>query len=111
MPMGGKQSSRGRRREAGDTTQRLLTKATASMPANGRFPISRLRGVYANNSVYEDVTGWESFEPTLSRVEEMDAGIIWRCAADVPDEWYEGDRQGLEQLVEKLSRRRESSGI
>jgi len=70
------------------------------------FPDFPLRGVYANNCVYEGVTGWESFEPALSRAEEMDADTIWRCAVDVPDEWYEGDRQGLEQLVEKLSKRR-----
>ena len=70
------------------------------------FPDFPLRGVYANNCVYEGVAGWESFEPTLSRAEEMDAGTIWRCTADIPDEWYEGDRQGLEQLVEKLSKRR-----
>ena len=36
--------------------------------------------------------GWEAFEPALSRAEEMDAHTIWRCAADIPEEWYEGDR-------------------
>lgn len=39
MPMGGKQSSRASRREAGDTRQRSLIRVTASMPASGRFPI------------------------------------------------------------------------
>ena len=70
------------------------------------FPDFPLRGVYANNCVYERVTGWESFEPALSRAEKMDADTIWRCAADIPEEWYEGDREGLERLVEKLSKRR-----
>jgi hypothetical protein len=70
------------------------------------FPDAPLRGVYANNSVYEGVTGWEAFEPALSRAEAMDAGAIWRCAADIPEEWYEGDREGLERLVETLHRRR-----
>ncbi len=36
----------------------------------------------------------------------MDAQTIWQCAADIPEEWYEKDREGLEQLVEKLSKRR-----
>ena len=36
--------------------------------------------------------GWEAFEPALSRAEEMDAHTIWRCAAEIPEEWYEGDR-------------------
>lgn len=70
------------------------------------FPDSPLRGAYANNCVYEGVTGWESFEPTLTRAEEMDANAIWRCAADIPQEWYEGDRMGLERLVETLCHRR-----
>jgi hypothetical protein len=70
------------------------------------FPDYPLRGVYANNYVYEGVTGWETFEPALSRAEEMDAHAIWRCAAEIPEEWYEGDRDGLERLVEALCHRR-----
>jgi hypothetical protein len=70
------------------------------------FPDSPLRGVYASNCVYEGVTGWEAFEPALTRAEEMDAGAIWQCAADIPEEWYEGDREGLERLVETLHHRR-----
>ena len=30
------------------------------------FPDCPLRGVYANNCVYESVTGWEAFEPALT---------------------------------------------
>jgi hypothetical protein len=65
-----------------------------------------LRGVYANNCVYEGVMGWEEFEPALTRAEQMDAHTIWRCAAEIPEEWYEGDRDGLERLVETLRHRR-----
>ena len=50
--------------------------------------------------------GWEAFEPALSRAEEMDAHAIWRCAADIPEEWYEGDTVGLERRVETLCHRR-----
>jgi nitrogen fixation/metabolism regulation signal transduction histidine kinase len=50
--------------------------------------------------------GWEAFEPVLSRAEQMDAQAIWRCAADIPPEWYEGDRDGLNRLVETLHHRR-----
>jgi hypothetical protein len=70
------------------------------------FPDYPLRGVYANNCVYEGVTGWEAFEPALTRAEEMDSDIIWRFAAEIPEEWYEGDRSGLERLVEMLCDRR-----
>ena len=70
------------------------------------FPDSPLRGAYANNCVYEGVRGWEAFEPALTRAEEMDADTIWRCAAEIPEEWYEGDRDGLNRLVEALNHRR-----
>jgi hypothetical protein len=65
-----------------------------------------LRGVYANNCVYESVMGSEAFEPALSRAEQMDAHTIWQCASDIPEEWYEGDRDGLNRLVEALHQRR-----
>ena len=72
------------------------------------FPDCPFRGVYANNCVYEGVTGWEAFEPALTRAEEMDADTIWRCAVEIPEEWYEGDRDGLHRLVEVLHHRREA---
>ena len=65
-----------------------------------------MRGVYANNCVYETVTGWGAFEPVLSRAEEMDVSEIWRMAADIPEEWYEFDSDGLDRLVERLYKRR-----
>jgi len=70
------------------------------------FPDSPLRGAYANNCVYEGVAGWEAFEPALSRAEEMDADSIWQCAADIPEEWYEGDLDELYRLVHALHQRR-----
>ena len=70
------------------------------------FPDYPLRGVYATNCVYDGVTGWDAFEPALTRAEEMDSGTIWRCAADIPEEWYERDRDGLQRLVEALHHRR-----
>ena len=70
------------------------------------FPDYPLRGVYAKNSVYESVRGWDAFEPALTSAESMDSEIIWRCAAGIPEQWYEGDRISLEQLVENISRRR-----
>ena len=70
------------------------------------FPDSPLRGIYANRSVYGGVSGWEDFEPALSRAEQADAQELWTCAAGVPEEWYEGDRTGLERLIEALYRRR-----
>jgi len=70
------------------------------------FPDYPLRGVFANNCVYERVTGWHAFEPALSKAEEMDADGIWRCAAEIPEAWYEADRVGLHRLVDELYNRR-----
>lgn len=69
------------------------------------FPDSPLRGVYARNDVYREVTGWESFEPWLSRITAMDQQTMWRAAEEIPPEWY-GESGELERLVETLSRRR-----
>jgi hypothetical protein len=74
--------------------------------AEWTFPDFPLRGVYATNCVYQGVIGWDAFEPALTRAEEMDSGAIWRCAAEIPEEWYEGDRDGLSRLVEALYSRR-----
>src|SRR5580692_10777615 len=70
------------------------------------FPDYPLRGVYADNCVYKKVAGWDAFEPTLTRAEKMDLDKIWRLAADIPEEWYEGDTDGLHRLVETLYARR-----
>lgn len=43
-----------------------------------------------------------SFELGLSQTESLDAESSWRLALDIPAEWYEGDRDSLKQLVEKL---------
>jgi hypothetical protein len=69
------------------------------------FPDSPLRGVYPRNVVYESVTGWDSFEPWITGIEEMAADTLWAIADQVPPEWY-GDPGDLEKLVEQLLKRR-----
>lgn len=71
-----------------------------------RFEDAPLRGVYYRNDVYREITGWESFEPWLSRLETMPAETVWAAANDVPPEWYGGDQNEMERLVEKLLTRR-----
>ena len=69
------------------------------------FPDTPLRGVYPRNRVYEGVTGWESFEPWLSRVEALTRDAMFAVAEQVPVEWY-GDPVALEGLIESLVERR-----
>ncbi len=70
------------------------------------FRDSPLRGVYARNAVYAGVTGWDNFEPWLSRIEALEPEAVWSIAETVPPEWYEGDAGAMETMVEHLLRRR-----
>jgi len=70
------------------------------------FPDYPLRGVYARNEVYENVRGWESFEPWLSCVEKMGEDVVWEVVNQVPPEWYESEDEELEKLAKTLIVRR-----
>ena len=70
------------------------------------FPDSSLRGVYARNFVYQEVRGWESFEPWLGRVENLDPSIIDEIAGAIPPEWTGNDWGPLEKLVQSIVERR-----
>jgi hypothetical protein len=71
-----------------------------------RFEDAPLRGVYYRNDVYREISGWESFEPWLTRMETMGAETVWAAANEIPPEWYGGDLSEMEALVEKLLARR-----
>jgi hypothetical protein len=70
------------------------------------FPDSPLRGVYAENEVYANVVGWDSFEPWLSRIEDMGREVVETAAAEIPPAWYGGDSTALDRLVRTLVERR-----
>lgn len=65
-----------------------------------------LRGVYAQNAVYENVTGWESFEPVLSEVAGIERDELSYIACEIPEEWYAAKTSDLERLIETLHARR-----
>ena len=44
------------------------------------LPDLPLHDVYYRNYVDAGVTGWDSFEPTLTKAEEADVFDLWRCA-------------------------------
>ncbi len=71
------------------------------------FPDAPLRGVYGRNRVYADVAGWPSFEPWLSRIEELEPESVWRIAETVPPIWYGGDLREMERLTVMLLTRRQ----
>jgi hypothetical protein len=72
-----------------------------------KFIDAGLAGVFAQNVVYRGITGWDSFEPWLDRIEKLPDGMVWGIAETIPPEWYDGDLSALEVLVERLLARRE----
>jgi hypothetical protein len=101
-------------RQAAFWKRKLERKYTASFIDQGycfnagewTFPDCPLRGVYSRNEVYEGVSGWNSFEPWLSNVEQIPNAIVWGVAEIIPPEWYGDQWHELEILVIALLARR-----
>jgi len=75
------------------------------------FPDAPLRGLYARQRVYAGVTGMEAFEPWLDRLEkQITERVLGEEAAQIPPEWYDGDWDALERLLERLYSRRRRVG-
>lgn len=70
------------------------------------FPDYPLRGVYTRNEVYENISGWDSFEPWISRIEEIAEARLWEIADLIPPDWYCGEWDELEKLIRTLFARR-----
>ena len=71
------------------------------------FPDAPLRGIYARSAVYEQVRGWDAFEPWIERVEKrIDENVLDEIAREIPPEWYNFDQDALFQILEQLLRRR-----
>ncbi len=56
--------------------------------------------------MYTGVTGWESFEPWLSRIESFPESSLWPLVDQIPSEWYDSAADELEQLLSRLLERR-----
>jgi len=65
-----------------------------------------LQGVFGLNSVYACITGWQTFEPWLSRIENFLESYLWALAEEVPPEWYNADAEALKYLLTSLLKRR-----
>jgi len=70
------------------------------------FPDSPIRGLYPRRLVYDEVEGLKSFEPFLSRVENLDSSQIGECISEMPGEWCGPEPGKLKQLAETLYKRR-----
>jgi hypothetical protein len=70
------------------------------------FPDFPLTGAYAQSEVYADILGWDSFEPWLSRIEDMEHSVISAAGEEIPPIWYRGDSSALRHLVQIVADRR-----
>lgn len=71
------------------------------------FPDAPLRGLYLRHRVYEHVTGMDSFEPWLGRVEQrMSPEVLGQIAEEIPPEWYNHELDKLGELLARLEERR-----
>jgi HipA-like kinase len=71
------------------------------------FPDAPLRGLYARNSVYEGVTGRDSFGPWLERLEQrITERVLDELIREIPPEWYSDDLDAVLQLAGQLFHRR-----
>ena len=71
------------------------------------FRDAPLKGSYGDKSVYHEVAGRSSFEPWLTRIEELPEDTLREAAASIPPEWYDSNSMALESLVSKLLARRQ----
>ena len=70
------------------------------------FPDSPIRSLYPRRLVYEGVRGLQSFEPYLSRIENIRASELEKCLREVPPEWCGCDPDQISRLAERLYERR-----
>jgi hypothetical protein len=70
------------------------------------FPDSALQGLFLRTSVYEDVSGFESFQPWLDMVVHFPVSVIDSAWKEIPRSWVDDDEDLLEQMLENLLKRR-----
>jgi hypothetical protein len=70
------------------------------------FPDAPLRGLYARQRVYQGVRGMDSFDAWIARVERIEESALEEIYGQIPPEWYDGDADALEKMLEQLLRRK-----
>lgn len=74
--------------------------------SNWQFQDSPLQGLYFRTSVYAGVKSLDSFQPWLSMVENFPSEVLDQAWRELPGSWIEDDNEALEQLLERLLKRR-----
>ena len=63
---------------------------------------------YLRPIVYQSITGWDSFEPWLGRIESLNPDNISSLAEGIPTQWHAQNKAALASLVEAVILRRGS---
>jgi hypothetical protein len=71
-----------------------------------QFQDSPLQGLYFRTTVYDEVRSLDSFQPWLEMVENFPIEVIDSAWKEIPREWLQEDESALEELLEKLLKRR-----
>lgn len=71
-----------------------------------QFPDSPLQGLAPRNVVYERVRSLDDFQPWLNQVVHFPEEVMDEAARSIPPQWLDGDESALQELLEKLARRR-----
>jgi hypothetical protein len=74
--------------------------------ADWKFADSPLSGLYARRLVYSGVCSMDAFSPWLDRVENISEQVLSDALQAVPEEWIEGEKDALCELVDTLFERR-----
>jgi hypothetical protein len=67
---------------------------------------SLIQGLFSRTSIYESVRGFDDFQPWLDRIVHFPEGIIDEALKTMPPDWVVGEEDVLNELLEKLMRRR-----
>lgn len=73
---------------------------------NWEFADSALQGLYFRPEVYKGVRSLDDFQPWLDRVLNFPEEVVDQALKGIPRQWYAGDEDSLERLLERLLARR-----
>jgi hypothetical protein len=74
------------------------------------FPDSPLQGLYARRLVYQGVRSLDDFQPWLDNLRHLPEEVMDHAWKRVPSDWLNGEEDALEQLLDRLFKRRSRVG-
>ncbi len=73
---------------------------------NWEFADAPMQGLYFRPLVYDRVRSLDDFQPWLDRVIHFPEEVVDQALKTVPRQWYRGEEEGLERLLERLLARK-----